>query len=66
MNKDRYFHLDSSGESLTAKEVEDGWIYCNCEWDGLLINKAWPEAEICSCLKELKKTSCEQLAVDKS
>ena len=48
MSDERYMHLEKTGEKLTDEEREAGWHYCY-EWDGLLINKSWPEAECCQC-----------------
>jgi len=48
MTDERYLALERTGEKLTDAERKEGWHYC-CEWDGLLINKSWPEAECCTC-----------------
>ena len=48
MENDRYNFLMHSDDSLTEKEVSDGWHFC-ADWDGLLINNDWPESECCSC-----------------
>jgi hypothetical protein len=56
MTKERYRELQRNMESrLTPQEQNDGWIFCNCEWDGMLIHKSDPEAECCSCLRKLFK-----------
>ena len=52
MEKSRYEQLSRNlDESLTDKEVQDGWRFC-CEWDGLLIHSSHPEAECCRCLRD--------------
>lgn len=48
MKDDRYNFLMHSDDSLTEKEISDGWHFCS-DWDGLLINDDWPESEACSC-----------------
>ncbi len=53
MNKERFIDLQKDiSLKLTEEEKKAGWIFCNCEWDGMLINKVHPEAEFCHCLKE--------------
>lgn len=45
MTKVRYnFVFDSLDEKLTSQEVKDGWFFSD-EFDGLLVNKAWPEGQ---------------------
>lgn len=53
MTKERYRELNRDMEArLTPEEIEEGWLFCCCEWDGLLIHKTHPEAECCHCLKK--------------
>lgn len=51
MTRDRWRHLNKTGEALTPKEIAAGWHYCH-DWDGLLIHPGDPEAECCSCRPE--------------
>ena len=55
MKPERYELLEKEGLPLTEEEIEAGWLYCNCEWDGMLIHKDWKEAKVCSCLKKRDK-----------
>lgn len=65
MNKDRYFELEISDEPLTIQEIKDGWLFCNCELDGMLINKSWEEAKMCNCIrKETSESSDAAKSVD--
>lgn len=34
---------------LTDDEIAEGWWFCVCEWDGLLIHSSWAEAKFCGC-----------------
>lgn len=36
--------------SLTQIEINNGWFFCNFEWDGMLIREGSPEANVCSKL----------------
>lgn len=45
-----YNDVDREGK-LTTEQIEEGWIFCSCEWDGMLINKSWFEYEYCTCGK---------------
>ncbi len=49
--RDRWRHLNKTGEALTPQEIAAGWHYCH-DWDGLLIHPGDPEAECCSCRPE--------------
>lgn len=40
MNIDRYAELQGPDGKLTEAEIADGWFYCICEWDGLLLQTA--------------------------
>lgn len=52
MTSDRYKELMNNYElKLTDNEIKEGWIFCNCEWDGLLIHKSDPESQFCTCLR---------------
>lgn len=58
MTKERYFELERNLElNLTPEEIQEGWIFCSCEWDGLLIHKDDQEAQCCACLRERIKES---------
>ncbi len=37
--------------NLTDQELKDGWKFCYCEWDGLLvnINDEEGEGQFCTC-----------------
>lgn len=37
------------GLQLTDQEVAEGYRFCMCEWDGLLIQEGDPEAKFCGC-----------------
>ena len=53
MDKQRYCDLmDNPEAELSLEEIADGWQFCHCEWDGLLIHKNDPEAEVCFCLQK--------------
>ena len=51
MDDERYKYLEVTGAPITDKEIQEGWHYCY-EWDGMLINKSWPEAECCKCFED--------------
>lgn len=55
MKPERYNAVDRWNLELTEEEIKEGWFFCNCEWDGMLIHKDWSEAEVCSCHKEKNK-----------
>lgn len=38
--------------NLTPEEIAEGWIFCICEWDDMLIHKDDPEAQFCHCLEK--------------
>jgi hypothetical protein len=47
---ERYFELSERDDlPLTEEETAEGWRFCGCEWDGLLICAGDPEAKVCSC-----------------
>lgn len=49
MTPERYRELSRNmAAALTPEEVAAGWHFC-CDWDGLLINDEYPEAECCTC-----------------
>lgn len=53
MTPERYKQLERDFTlNLTDEEQKEGWIFCNCEFDGLLIHKDQPESEFCACLKQ--------------
>lgn len=50
MSPERYRALMADPDAkLTLAEVAEGWRFCSCEWDGLLIRQGDPEAEHCTC-----------------
>lgn len=49
MTPERHRELDNSGGPLTQRETDEGWRFCSCEWDGLLICAGDPEAKFCHC-----------------
>ncbi len=50
MNKERFDELQNTpGAELTSAEVAEGWLFCHCEWDGLLCHKDDPEGQLCGC-----------------
>ena len=50
MTKERIAELRINPEAkLTDEEIADGWYFCNCEWDGMLIRMGGKEAQICHC-----------------
>lgn len=52
MNRERYMELAKNPElKLTEEEIREGWFFCNCEWDGMLIHDSHVEAEFCGCRK---------------
>jgi hypothetical protein len=54
MTKERYKELNNSTQgSLTTKEVNEGWHWCD-EWDGLLVGPGMSEMNCCSCFEDDK------------
>lgn len=52
MNPERYNALVKDFSlSLTPQELDEGWTFCSCEWDGMLIHKDDVEATFCVCLQ---------------
>lgn len=52
MSRARWEELERNPDALlTAQELNDGWRFCVCEFDGLLIHKNDPEAQHCGCLR---------------
>lgn len=52
MDKDRFMELCTDLKAtLTRDEIEDGWFFCDCEWDGMLLHETDEEAELCGCRK---------------
>lgn len=49
MNKERITQLELHGAELTAEEKAEGWFFCNCEWDGMLLHERDDEAKLCYC-----------------
>jgi hypothetical protein len=50
MNITRYNELCRSKDAtLTQAELDAGWFFCLCEWDGMLLHKSDKEAEYCGC-----------------
>jgi len=48
MTPERYKEIQTDmSAKLTKEELAEGWFFCNYEWDGLLVKKGCPEAEIC-------------------
>jgi len=47
MTFQRYWDLqhDVSFE-LTDEELQNGWLFDHDNWDGMLIHKSWPEANV--------------------
>lgn len=53
MKDERYLELERNPKAaLTDDEIAEGWHFCE-EWDGMLINDKWPEAEVCLCSKSI-------------
>jgi hypothetical protein len=53
MTDERYDELmEDDNLRLTQEEIDEGWHFCMCEWDGLLIHKRWKEAEFCCYFRE--------------
>jgi len=53
MTPERHRALERNMDlKLTPEEVAEGWIFCICEWDCMLIHKSHPEARFCGCLKK--------------
>lgn len=42
--------------TLTQAEIAEGWLFCVCEWDGMLIHKDDVEATFCGCLNNDAET----------
>lgn len=50
MNIARYTELSYNKDAkLTQSGLDAGWFFCSCEWDGMLLHKTDPEAEVCGC-----------------
>ena len=52
IKNERYNKLMTTNEPLTQEETKEGWMFCNCEWDGMLIKDDWPEVEFCHCYQD--------------
>ncbi len=60
MTPERYDELMKSDSlQLNKAEVAEGWRFCMCEWDGLLIKAGDPEAQVCSCFFEQEGKVCK-------
>lgn len=54
----RYKELSAGPkEKLTSQEYSEGWRFCECEWDGMLINinDREGEGQFCHCYSTPKK-----------
>lgn len=52
MDRERFEYLHTHPEAkLTLEELAEGMFFC-CTWDGMLIHKASPEAQSCTCISE--------------
>lgn len=49
MTPNRYFQIQERDLPLTEEELAEGWRFCLCEWDGMLICAGDIEAKACSC-----------------
>ena len=50
MDRERYLALQRDVSlKLTPQELSEGWFFCSCEWDGMLVHKHMAEAECCHC-----------------
>jgi hypothetical protein len=49
MTQARNNELERGGSELTAEEIAEGWYFCRCEWDGMLLHPDMPEAKMCDC-----------------
>ena len=54
MDKDRFKELQFGPDPqiLTKEELEEGYMWCHCEWDGMLMLKTDPEAKFCTCYQK--------------
>lgn len=55
MDPDRYKELSCDETlELTDNEWKEGWRFCCCEWDGMLINinDTEGEGQYCHCYKK--------------
>lgn len=52
-NRYKALSLNPAAEELSPQEIKDGWWFCACEWDGLLINAFDKSGEgaLCACAK---------------
>ena len=48
MTKQRYYGIQVGKDSLSDKEIKEGWQFC-LEWDDMLCHPSWPEADVCGC-----------------
>lgn len=52
MKRERYLELEGDMKAkLTEAELAEGWFFCICEWDGMLVHKNWPEGKLCGCMR---------------
>lgn len=50
MSSARYAELmDHDSLQLTEEEKSEGWHFCYCDWDGLLIGPSMLEWDSCTC-----------------
>lgn len=49
MTTARMANLEYGDAVLTAEEIADGWYFCQCEWDGMLLHPSMEEAKVCCC-----------------
>lgn len=53
MHDTRYNELSRNLDlKLTPEEIAEGWFFCECEWDGMLIHRTSQEARVCTCFQE--------------
>ena len=53
MKSSRYYELERDPTlKLTQEEIDNGWGFCNCEWDGMLVHKDSEDGKLCSCLQK--------------
>lgn len=53
MDMKRYSELNRDMDAkLTPEELAEGYWFCGCEWDGLLIHKDDMEAKYCGCYQD--------------
>ena len=49
MTVNRWAAINHGAEPLTPEDIANGWHFCP-DWDYMLISKAMPETDVCTCV----------------